>query len=90
MKFDPFAQFAQWGKMFETWQKLSDDSMSRTTAFFAEIDKAEAKRVQQAESAIEEMAKLQKETIAYSARIGGEMRKLSLEAFQTFVSANAA
>lgn len=84
MKFDPFAQ---WGKVFETWQKLTDDSFARTTAFFSEIEKAEAKRMQHAESAIEEMAKLQKETLAYGAQLGAEMRKISLETIKNTQSA---
>jgi hypothetical protein len=86
MKFDPFAQ---WGKVFETWQKLTDDSIARTQAFYAELEKAEAKRVQRAEAAIEEIAKLQKETIAYGAQLGAELRKISLEAFQNAASAFA-
>ena len=90
MKFDPFAQ---WGKVFETWQKLTDDSIARATAFYAEVEKAEAKRVERAESAIEEMAKLQKETIAYGAQLSAEIRKVSLEAMQkatTLASSSAA
>lgn len=79
MKFDPFAQ---WGKVFETWQKMTDDSIARATAFYAEVEKAEAKRVERVESAIEEMAKLQKETLAYGVQLGAELRKASLEAFQ--------
>jgi len=43
MKLDPFAQ---WGKVFEMWQKLTDDSIARATAFCAEVEKAEAKRVE--------------------------------------------
>jgi hypothetical protein len=91
MKFDPFGQ---WGKAYETWQKMADDSIARTTAFYAEMEKAETKHVSQAELAIEEMAKIQKETLAYSVRLASEMRKLSLEAFQnatsTFASSTAA
>jgi len=79
MKFDPFAQ---WGKVLETWQKMTDDSIARATAFYAEIEKVEAKRVERVESAIEEMAKLQKETLAYGAQLGAELRKVSLEALQ--------
>jgi hypothetical protein len=90
MKFDPFAQ---WGKVFETWQKLAEDSLSRATAFYAEVEKAEAKRVERAESAIEEMAKLQRETLLYGAQLGAEFRKVSLEALQkasTFTSTTGA
>jgi hypothetical protein len=91
VKFDPFAQ---WGKVFETWQRLTDDSIARTQAWYAELEKAEAKRVERAEAAIEELAKLQKETIKYGAQLGAELRKISLEAFQNaasvFASAAAA
>lgn len=79
MKFEPFAQ---WGKALETWQKLTDDSLARATAFYTEVEKAEAKRVERAESAIEEIAKLQKETMAYGVQLAAEMRKVSLEAVQ--------
>jgi hypothetical protein len=77
--FDPFAQFS---KAFETWQKVADDSFARTQAFYAEMDKAEAKNIERAESAIHEVAKLTKETLAYQAQLGQEWRKLSLEAIQ--------
>ncbi len=87
MKFDPFAQ---WGKVFETWQKLTDDSIARATAFYAEVEKAEAKRLERAESVIEEMAKMQKETLAYTAQLNAEMRKVSLEAFQKATALAAA
>jgi hypothetical protein len=79
MKFDPFSQ---WGKVFETWQKMADDSVARTNAFFAEVEKTEAKRLERVEHAIEEMAKMQKDTLAYGAQLGAEMRKLSVEAMQ--------
>lgn len=89
MKFDPFAQ---WGKVFETWQKLTDDSIARATAFYGEVEKAEAKRIERAESAIEELAKLQKETIAYGSHLGAEFRKVSIEALQqvSAIATNAA
>lgn len=87
MKFDPFAQ---WGKVFETWQKLTDDSVARANAFYAEVEKAEAKRVEHTENAIEELAKLQKESLAYGVQLGTEMRKMSLEAFKQITSAATA
>jgi hypothetical protein len=91
MKFDPFAQ---WGQVFETWQKIAEDSIARTNAFYAEIEKAEAKRIAHVESTIDEMARFQKQTMAYGAQLGAEWRKMSLEAFQkaqaTFTPAAAA
>jgi hypothetical protein len=83
MNFDPFAQ---WGKAFETWQKLTGDSVARMTAIYAEMDRTDARRVQQMESAIDEVARLQKETLAYGAQLGVEFRKLSLEAMQSMSS----
>jgi len=69
-------------KAWEMWRKMTDDSIARMSAFYAEVDKIEAKNVERAESAIHEMAKLTKETLAYQAQLGSEFRKLSLESFQ--------
>lgn len=79
MKFDAFSTV---GKVFEMWQKMADDTVTRTNAFFSEIEKAETKRLERFESAIEEMAKVQKDTLSYGAQVASEMRKLSLEAIQ--------
>lgn len=80
MDFNPFAI---WGKTMETFTKLAEDSSSRTSAFFAEIEKQDAARIERATSAIDEMARLQKETLAYSAKMGAEMRKLTVEAMKS-------
>ncbi|AKU95180.1 hypothetical protein AKJ09_01844 [Labilithrix luteola] len=84
MSFNPFAQV---GKVFETWQKLADDSVQRTASFYAEIEKAEAKNVERAESAVHEFVKLTKESLAYSTQLGAEWRKLSLESLQSATQA---
>jgi len=76
MKFDPFAQV---GKFWEAWQQVADDSFARTTAFYGEVDKLEAKNIERAENAFQELAKLTKETMAYNAQLGAEWRKQSLE-----------
>ena len=83
MKFEPFAQL---GKVFETWQKMADESVARTSSFYAEMAKAEAKRVERVESAIDEIAKLQKESLAYGAQLSADFRKVSLDAFQHVTS----
>jgi hypothetical protein len=87
MKLDPFAQLS---KAFEAWQKFAEDSFSRTQAFYAEVDKLEAKNAERAESAVQEMARLTKETLAYGAQMGSEWRKLSLESMQRASEAFAA
>lgn len=80
MDFNPFAF---WGKTMETFTKLAEDSSSRTSAFFAELEKQDAARIERTTSAIDEMARLQKETLAYSAKMGAEMRKLTVEAMKS-------
>lgn len=79
MKIDPMGNFE---KAWEVWRKMTDDSIARMTAFYAEIDKVEAKNLERAEQAMHEAAKLTKDTLAYGAQLGAEWRKLSLEAFQ--------
>lgn len=86
MKFEPFAQM---NKVFETWQKMTEDTIARANAFYGEVEKAESKRVAHFESAIDELAKMQKETLAYGAQLAGEWRKVALESMQkasTFAS----
>lgn len=87
MKFEPFAQL---GKVFETWQELTVDSLARTAAFYSEMEKLEAKSIERAESAIHEVAKLTKESLAYNAQLGNEWRKLSLDALTRASSTLAA
>jgi hypothetical protein len=86
MKFDPFAQM---GKAWETWQEMTNDAFTRTAAFYAEVDKLEAKNIERAESAFAEVAKLTKETMVYNAQLGAEFRKQTLEGFQRAATAFA-
>jgi len=79
MNFDPFAQFS---KACETFQKISNDSITRATAFYGEVDKLEAKGVERTTVAIDEMSVIGKETLAYSVALGAEWRKLTLDAFK--------
>lgn len=71
--------FAFWGKTMETFTKMAEDSSTRSSAFFAEIEKQDATRIERTSAAIDEMARLQKETLAYSAKMGAEMRKISVD-----------
>ncbi len=86
MNFDPFAQFS---KAFEAWQKVTDESIQRATAFYGEVDKLEAKGVERTTVAIDEMSVIGKETLAYSAQLGAEWRKLTLDAFKQATSSFA-
>ena len=87
MKIDPMGNFE---KAWDVWRKMTDDSIARMSAFYAEVDKVEAKNVERAEQAMNEAAKLTKETLTYGARLGAEWRKLSLEALQKATENTAA
>lgn len=86
MDLKDFNPFTQMGKMMETWTKMAEDSTSRASAFWTEIDKADTQRVERATAAIDEVARLQKETLAYSAKLGAEMRKMSADALKQMTS----
>ena len=86
MSFDPFAQMT---KAFEQWQKMTDESIHRATAFYAEVDKLEAKGIERTTVAIDEVSVNFKETLAYGAQLGAEWRKLSLDAIKQSQSAFA-
>lgn len=90
MSFDPFAQMT---RAFEQWQKMTEESIQRATAFYGEVDKLEAKGVERSTVAVDEVAVNFKETLAYGAQLGAEWRKLTLEAIKqsttAFASASA-
>jgi hypothetical protein len=79
MNFEPFAHMT---KAFEQWQKMTQDSIARATAFYGEVDKLEAKGVERTTVAIDEVAVNFKETLAYGAQLGAEWRKLSMDAIK--------
>jgi hypothetical protein len=86
MNFNPFAQMT---KAFEAWQKITADSLQRTTALYGEVDKLDTKAAERATVAIDEMSVISKETLAYTAQLGAEWRKLTLETFKQASSAFA-
>ena len=79
MSFDPFAQMT---KAFEQWQKMTEESIQRASAFYGEVDKLESKGIERTTVAIDEVSVNFKETLAYGAQLGAEWRKLTLQAMQ--------
>ncbi|MBM4376832.1 MAG: hypothetical protein FJ095_17255 [Deltaproteobacteria bacterium] len=67
-------------QMKSAWSKAMDDGVARISAAWEEAAKLEAKGVEHATTAIEELAKLQKDSLDYMVQLGGEWRKLALEA----------
>lgn len=64
------------------WMKAIEDTFGKTQAFYEEMGKLDASRNEQVSGAVDEMAKLTKESIAYSAALGAEWRRLTLEAIK--------
>lgn len=64
----------------DTWTKMVDDHVVRITGAWDEAAKVEAKGLEQAASAIDELAKIQKETLNYFGNLTAEWRKLGLDA----------
>lgn len=87
MNFDAFGHM---GKAWEIWQKLANDSVARLAGMAKDVESVEAQGVQRANDAIDEAAKLTKETLAYGARLASEWRKLSLAAFGDLAKAGEA
>jgi hypothetical protein len=83
MDFSPFNPFTIMAKTMETFAKGMEDSSSRASAFFAEIEKQDAARIERTSNAIDEIARLQKETLVYTAKMGADMRKMSLDAMKS-------
>jgi hypothetical protein len=84
MNFEPFAHMT---KAFEQWQKMTQESIARATAFYTEVDKLDAKGVERTTVAIDEVAVNFKETLAYGAQLGAEWRKLQMEAIKQATAA---
>jgi hypothetical protein len=84
MNFDPFAHMT---KAFEQWQKMTEESIHRAQAFYAEVDKLEAKGVERTTVAIDEVSVNFKETLAYGTQLGAEWRRLSMEAIKNATTA---
>lgn len=83
MNFDPFGQM---NKAFEAWQKMADDSVQRAISFYTELDKLESKGVERTAVAVDEVAVLQKETLAYGAQLASEWRRLTIESMKQAAS----
>ncbi|MDB4995890.1 MAG: hypothetical protein JWM74_3322 [Myxococcaceae bacterium] len=62
------------------FQKTWNDHVARVASIYEEVGKVEAKQVEQVTTAVDEMAKLTRETLSYTAQLAAEWRRLSLEA----------
>ena len=63
-----------------TWKRMVDESTGRIESFYAELSKAEDKGVSQMNAAIDESARLMKDSFAWYAELSAEWRKMTLDA----------
>lgn len=66
-------------KAQDAWKKMLDEQTTRMTGLYEEMAKTEAARMTQAAEAVDEMARLTKESFSYMAQLSGEWRKLTME-----------
>lgn len=64
----------------DAWKKMSDDHFARIASFQEEVAKFETRSLEQARAAIDEMARLAKETLGYAGQLQAEWRRLGMEA----------
>ncbi len=62
------------------WKKMVDDQIARMELGFAEVARAQEQALTQSRQAIDEVAKLSKESLDYMGQLSAEWRKLTLEA----------
>lgn len=62
------------------WKKLFDEQLQRFATVQEEMAKAEVRHAEQVRAAIDEQARMMKESLAYAAQLSAEWRRLSLEA----------
>ncbi len=72
--------FTQMQQNMGLWTKAWDEQLARMTAVSEEIGKFEHKGVAQATTAVDEMAKMTRESFAYGSLIAAEWRKVTLDA----------
>ena len=81
---NPFAAFADpmtaWTQAQAQFQKLMTESMTRAQAWSDEYVALESQMFTRANTAIDTFAQLAKDSIAYSAQLSAQARKLSVEA----------
>lgn len=68
------------GGFYNPFRGLIEEQLKRTEAFWKDVAEMEAKNAEQARAAIDESAKLMKETLDYGLKLSAEWRKMAMEA----------
>jgi hypothetical protein len=72
------------------WKAWMADNVARVDEFWQQISKMEADALTHARAAIDEYARMSKETIAYAAQLNAEWRKAALDATKRSAAATSA
>ena len=72
--------FTQMQQNMGLWTKAWDEHLARMNAISEEVAKLENKGVTQAATAVDEMAKMTRESLAYGSLIAAEWRRVTLDA----------
>src|SRR5262249_5732065 len=62
----------------DAWKKMLDDHLARVEALEEQTARAEAQAAERTREAIDEVARMSKETLAYAGQLSAEWRKLCL------------
>jgi hypothetical protein len=62
------------------WKKMVDDQVSRMELGYAEMSRIQEQALAQNRQAMDDMAKLSRDSVDYFAQLGSEWRKLTLDA----------
>ena len=74
--------FAQVQQLSDFWMKTMKDQVGRFEAFQKEMERYELQGFERAGEAIDEAAKLSRESMGYAQKLGTEWRKISFEALK--------
>jgi methyl-accepting chemotaxis protein len=64
----------------DAWKKMMGDQVARMEQAFAEAARVQEQTLEQSRRAIDDLAKLSKDSVAYYGQLSAEWRKLTLEA----------
>jgi hypothetical protein len=72
--------FVQPQQVLELWAQMGQEHVARMDQMAEQIQKAQAQAAERAAEAIDESARLMKETMTYATQLSAEWRKITLEA----------
>jgi len=62
--------------------RMASSQLTQINAFYDEVAKLQAASIEQTKTALDESARLSKDTLGYFASLGAESRRMTLEAYK--------